>query len=70
MRNEHGWIVTVPGVFGTGRRYSTRKIPRDEHGNYPETIELSITAKDPHTGKRVKYTAVVRGYNELSKFRP
>ena len=68
VSDPQGRPVKVPGVYGNGKRATTRQIPKDAVGNYPETIDVPITARDPDTGQKVEYTAIVRGFNDLSHF--
>lgn len=62
-------VQEVPHVMGNGQRYTTREVQRDANGNYPVSIPVSIQATDPATGQPVVYTAIVRGFNDLTSLR-
>lgn len=69
VRDQAGGIVRLSGVYGNGKRRTTRQVKKDPDGNYPATIPVRFKAPDPQSGKLVTYTAVVGGFNTLSRFR-
>ena len=69
VRDQCGHAIKVPTVYGNGKWYTVRDASKDEQGQYPETIEVRIMATDPAAGHPTEYAAVVRGRNNLSRFR-
>ncbi|KKL97325.1 hypothetical protein LCGC14_1835580, partial [marine sediment metagenome] len=62
-------VQQIMGVKGTGKTYrADTDVHRNEEGQYPEEIDVVVQGTDPATQQPVTYTAIVRAFNNLTRF--
>ncbi len=62
-------VQQIVGVKGTGKTYrADADVHRNDHGDYPEEIDVVVQGTDPATQQPVTYTAIVRAFNNLTRF--